>query len=117
VPAAAIAAPRSRFVETTETNFHRVPSRAGTERRVVRSTPKNTESHHGGWSMSQVRAEAQSNRTSRNGSAVAADVAPSDPEALRARLGAPEWMRNRPLLEWVGRIVDLAKPDRVWWCD
>ena len=30
---------------------------------------------------------------------------------------APEWVKHRHLREWVARIVALAKPDRVVWCD
>jgi phosphoenolpyruvate carboxykinase (GTP) len=30
---------------------------------------------------------------------------------------APEWVRHKRLRDWVGRMVRLAKPDRVVWCD
>ncbi len=69
--------------------------------------------------MSQVRAEAPSNRPSATGAVIdAGGVAQQQSEAtLRSRLGAPAWMRNRRLLEWVGRIAELAKPEVVYWCD
>ncbi len=68
--------------------------------------------------MSQVRADAPSNRPSRSEPAATASTHPTtDPESLRARVGAPEWMRNRRLVEWVAQIAERTKPDRIHWCD
>jgi phosphoenolpyruvate carboxykinase (GTP) len=40
---------------------------------------------------------------------------PRTPEADSFQ--APDWVRHRELRDWVGRMVRLAKPDRVVWCD
>src|SRR5262245_53107269 len=32
-------------------------------------------------------------------------------------LEPPDWVRNRPLLDWVAEAAKLVKPDRVVWCD
>jgi len=37
--------------------------------------------------------------------------------ALSARLGAPEYVRHRRLLEWVDSIARLTRPARIHWCD
>jgi len=34
-----------------------------------------------------------------------------------APLQAPEWVRHPRLIEWVGSIAALVKPDRIHWCD
>src|SRR5690606_7366351 len=101
----------SRDADTAEKNSQRVPSRVCPERRVARATPTQPDAHHGGSLMPEASAEAPLNRPLRGGTAA------GSPDALRARLGAPDWVRNRCLLEWVDRIVDLARPERVHWCD
>ena len=34
-----------------------------------------------------------------------------------ASLNAPDWVRNRALLDWVAQMASLCKPERVVWCD
>ncbi len=32
-------------------------------------------------------------------------------------VNAPDFVRHAPLREWVGKMVELCKPDSVYWCD
>ena len=32
-------------------------------------------------------------------------------------MNAPDFVRHAPLREWVGKMVELCKPDSVYWCD
>src|SRR4029079_11665317 len=34
-----------------------------------------------------------------------------------ASLNAPDWVRNRALLDWVAQMASLCQPERVAWCD
>ncbi|MFA5912533.1 MAG: hypothetical protein WC830_03130 [Burkholderiales bacterium] len=34
-----------------------------------------------------------------------------------AGAGAPDWVRHQGVKEWVAQMAQLAKPDRVVWCD
>ena len=40
-----------------------------------------------------------------------------DTDDLARRLGAPGWVRNRQLLEWVGSVAGRTRPARIHWCD
>jgi len=37
--------------------------------------------------------------------------------AIEASTGAPAWVKNRKLIEWVQRVAALTQPDRIVWCD
>jgi phosphoenolpyruvate carboxykinase (GTP) len=32
-------------------------------------------------------------------------------------MNAPDFVRHAPLREWVEKMVELCKPDNVYWCD
>ncbi len=60
--------------------------------------------------MPHARAEAAMTASGKPGAVAASanGVAPLQP---------PAWVRHPRLIEWVGSIAALAKPDRIEWCD
>ena len=59
--------------------------------------------------MSHARVEAAMTPTGRPGAAPNIRAA--------ASLQAPDWVRHPRLIEWVGTIAALVRPDQVLWCD
>ena len=39
------------------------------------------------------------------------------PATLSPSSGTPSWVRHKRLLEWVGEVAKLTKPERIVWCD
>ncbi|MFP5407421.1 MAG: phosphoenolpyruvate carboxykinase, partial [Gammaproteobacteria bacterium] len=42
---------------------------------------------------------------------------PEEIAVLAARLGAPDYVKHRRLLEWVDSVARLVRPQRIHWCD
>ncbi|MFM0042591.1 phosphoenolpyruvate carboxykinase (GTP) [Paraburkholderia sediminicola] len=36
---------------------------------------------------------------------------------IEASAGAPAWVKNRKLVDWVQRVAAMTKPDQIVWCD
>jgi len=39
------------------------------------------------------------------------------PSGITQNLNVPDYVHNAKLIAWVGKMVALCKPDRVYWCD
>ena len=39
------------------------------------------------------------------------------PATLSPSSGTPSWVRHKKMLEWVGEVAKLTKPERIVWCD